>query len=371
VITVPLTAPAIKIRQKDIDIYLTTFKAKDLLENYSISWWKRDKKDGYQRPLRDSRIAQIKSFLTKDTGTFPTSVLANVRGDIQYNSIKKFDGNKEIGEITISDESLPLWVIDGQHRVEGLKAAIEDDIRFAKYPVIVSLFTLPDIYNEMTQFHIVNSRAKSVPTDLAQRHLYQMASKMGLPNVIIREGTRSALAAYVIPVVDKLANDQDSPWYQKIQLPDQARKKKGQVIKQRPLADSIQFIVKEKVGLRRDLDKLAKMLKDYWSAISKIFPVAFSDPANYTLQATPGTYSLHMIFPEVYDMCNEANDLSEESMRKVLTKMFEKTSEKLGAEINDDFWNKEVGIGNFLAQSTTQKMIRALAQYFREALWKE
>lgn len=366
----PLKAPAIRIRQKDTDIYITTLKAGDLLKNYSISWWRRDKADGYQRPLREARISQIKSYLSKDIGTFPTSILANVRGKMQCKTLAKVNGD-EICELTIPDESLPIWVIDGQHRVQGLKAAIEADPKLAKYPVIVSLFTLPEIYDEMLQFHIVNSRAKSVPTDLAQRHIYQMAQEMGLPQIMIREGTRDALGAHVIPVVDKLASDPNSPWYKKVQLPDQARKKKGQLIKQRPLADSIQFVVKEKVGLRRDLDQLAKMLIDYWNAVSEIFPVAFSDPTNYTLQGTPGTYSLHYVFPDVYDVCNEAGDISKESMKKVLKRMFEKASEKLGAEINDDFWSKEIGTGHFLAQATSQRMIRALAEYFREALWME
>lgn len=366
----PLKAPAIKIRQKDTNIYITTLKAGDLLKNYAISWWKRDKEGGYQRPLKDARISQIKSYLSKDIGTFPTSILANIRGKVQCSTLTKIDGD-EVCELTIPDESLPIWIIDGQHRVEGLKAAIEEEPKLAKFPVIVSLFTVTEMYDEMLQFHIVNSRAKSVPTDLAQRHIYQMARELGLPQVMIREGTRDALAAHVIPVVDKLATSPSSPWFKKVQLPDQARKKKGQLIKQRPLADSIQFIVKEKVGLRRDLDQLTGMLIDYWIALAEIFPVAFADPANYTLQGTPGTYSLHYVFPDVYDKCNEANDYSKESMKKVLKKMFEKASEKLEMEISDDFWSKEIGVGHFLAQATSQRLIRALAEYFREALWEE
>jgi len=365
----PLNMPAIKIRQKDIDIYVTTMRAEDLLNNYSIDWWKRDDPTGYQRPLKDSRIREIKHYLLKEIGTFPTSVLANVRGELQVRTMKGLGENSELCEISIPEKS--LWVIDGQHRVEGLRAATDEEKKFRDYPLIVSLFTLPDIYDEMQQFHIVNSRAKSVPTDLAQQHLFQMLSKIGLPEVMVREGERDAYGAYVIPVVNKLLKENSSPWKGKIQLADEPRKKPQHVIKQRPLADSIHFIIKERPALMKDLDKLTKLLKDYWNALADIFPTAFADPKNYTIQATTGTYSLHMVFPEIYAECEKTGDISKEGMKKVLERMFDKTSERLNTEINDAFWSKEIGVGNFLAQATSMKMIKALAQYFREALWEK
>lgn len=64
-------------------------------------------------------------------------------------------------------------------------------------------------------------------------------------------------------------------------------------------------------------------------------------------------------------------DLSEDGMEKVLREMFESAGETLGVEVNDDFWSKGIGVGHFLAQATSMKMIKALAQYFREALWEK
>lgn len=46
-------------------------------------------------------------------------------------------------------------------------------------------------------------------------------------------------------------------------------------------------------------------------------------------------------------------DLSEDGMEKVLREMFESAGETLGVEVNDDFWSKEIGVGHFLAQATT------------------
>jgi len=56
----------------------------------------------------------------------------------------------------IPDDSLPLWVIDGQHGVEGLKTAIDEDKSFRDYPVVMAMFAFNDTYDEMMPFHIVN-----------------------------------------------------------------------------------------------------------------------------------------------------------------------------------------------------------------------
>lgn len=366
-----LVLNAIKIKQKDIDIYVTTIKASMLLKNCAIAWWTRDDPEsGYQRPLKESRLNEIKSYLLKDVGTFPTSVLVNVRGDIKVKTLEKLGKDVELCEVTIPDKSLPLWIIDGQHRVKGLEAVIEENDEFEDYPIIVSIFNFHDTYDEMMQFHIVNSRAKSVPTDLAQRHILRMASKIGLPEVIMREGERGALGALAVTVVDKLIKDRKSPWFGKVQLPDEPRKQRDQVIKQRPLADSIHYILKEKRALGRDLDKLAELLKDYWIALAEIFPLAFNNPRDHTIQKTTGAYSLHMVLPDVLDKCEEAGRLDKDGMKQVLERMFKKAAERLETDINDNFWNKDPNVGHYLAQGTSMKMIKALAEYFREALWE-
>lgn len=78
-----------------------------------------------------------------------------------------------------------------------------------------------------------------------------------------------------------------------------------------------------------------------------------------------------MVFPDVYDECEKLGDLSEDGMERVPRKMLEKAGEILGVEVNDDFSSKEIGVGHFLAQATSMKMIKGQAQYFREALWEK
>ncbi len=72
-----------------------------------------------------------------------------------------------------------FWIIDGQHRIEALKRAIARNRDFENYPVITSILRLPDRFDEMLLFYIVNRRQKGVKTDLVHRHLQRMLQQKG------------------------------------------------------------------------------------------------------------------------------------------------------------------------------------------------
>jgi DGQHR domain-containing protein len=348
-------------------MYVTTMKAGDLLASYKIDRWGTDNPKGYQRTLVPIRVRKAVNYLLKEEGVFPTSVLVNIRGKIEFRPKKSIDSFAEFGELVLSPESLPFSIVDGQHRLEGLKEAREEDPKLDDYPVPVTVVNLPDVYTEMRQFYIINTRQKGVPTDLVQRHLYEMSEKMGKPKLLVLEGEKAVLTAEAIPIVDIIRNDPNSPWYNKVQLPGE-KKQPNLIMKQRPFADSITNILKSRPSFRRENPKeLAKILSDYWNALKEIFPEAFEDPADFTIQKTPGTYSLHMVFSQVYDLCEQGDDCSQRKMKQILEKMFQNVAAAIPVDQMDSaFWHKREG--HPLAIATSQKMIKALAEYFSQAL---
>ena len=269
--------------------------------------------------------------------------------------------------MVIPPESLPFSIVDGQHRLEGLREAREEDPKFEDYAVPVTIVNLPDVFTEMRQFYIINTRQKGVPTDLVQRHLYEMSEKLGKPVLQSLEGEKAVLTAEAIPVVDIIRKDQSSPWHNKVQLPGE-KKQPNLIMKQRPFADSITYILKSRPSFRRAKpEELAGILSDYWNALREIFSEAFDDPVDYTVQKTPGTYSLHMIFDHVYDICEQGNDCSQRKMKEILEKMFQNVAASMSLDqVDSAFWDKKTG--HPLAIGTSQKTIKALAAYFSEGL---
>src|SRR5438552_3537501 len=68
---------------------------------------------GIQRPLSESRVAEIAQYVTTVDASFPTAVILHVgETDAEY---------EENGWMRIRRKSATARIIDGQHRVEGLR----------------------------------------------------------------------------------------------------------------------------------------------------------------------------------------------------------------------------------------------------------
>jgi hypothetical protein len=71
-----------------VDIYITVFKAKDIVDRYRIDRWTMDNPEGYQRMPSESRLMDRRGsplrYLVREWGCFPTSILLNIRGDVKY-----------------------------------------------------------------------------------------------------------------------------------------------------------------------------------------------------------------------------------------------------------------------------------------------
>lgn len=359
----PLNLTAIRFRQKDVDIYATIFKASTLLKCVKVDIWEEENPFGYQRPLSETRIRRAVRYLIDEDGTFPSSILLNIRGKIDFKPSNSIDDAGELGILSIPENSLPFWIIDGQHRLMSIAAAALKIKDFRDYSIQVCIFNLSTKFDEMRQFYIVNSRQKSVPTDLVQRHLYHAITVKGEWRVAPFETERRLLAAEAVPVVDLLNNDTRSPWRAKIQLPGET-KSSEHIIRQTSMADSIGYILKnstpvERDDIRKNPSTLAEPLIDYWNIIKRFFPECFGDPNSYVIQKTTGCYVFHMVFPIIWRICKDADDFSPEKMKTILETMFADIADTQGIEMTSEFWHREYG--NPLVMGTSMKAFRIIA----------
>lgn len=104
----------LKIEQPIGTFYLTSMEAATLA-NIAIIERRNENPDAVQREQSNSRIKEIAKYCGEPDATFPTPIIIAVKEDANVRIDKDFiffDENSIIGD-----------VIDGQHRLEGLKAS--------------------------------------------------------------------------------------------------------------------------------------------------------------------------------------------------------------------------------------------------------
>lgn len=296
---------AIRADQSGTPIFIGVAPADELVQATAVDTYDptlspTDRKQGYQRPPERSRITRIGTYLMKEAGNglFPTAVLLSSRQKVSY--------DKQSATIWIPKEA-PLQIVDGQHRLAGLKYAIEEKeegkLRRLTIPFVV--IESPDKLVEMTQFRIVNGTAKQVRTDLVNMIL--TATYVDTPRTDIPKKDQWRIV--VSNVVDRLAKDGDSPWHDLVVLPGESTSRgssNGKVARATSLITSLRPVyvwLKDASGildqecstLEDEIDYMYDLVVSYWSALVAVVPEAFKSPEDYVIQKTPGLFSLHKL----------------------------------------------------------------------------
>ena len=299
--TAEMVVDAIQITQAGHRIFVTALTAEQLtsttiVDPYNSSLRPGDPNQGYQRPPERSRITRIGTYLIKQNGhgLYPNAVLLGARAPLRFDPISS--------RLKLPDEP-GLRVIDGQHRIEGLRYAIyekdESNLAFLEIPVVI--VEIQERTEEMEQFRIINGTAKSVRTDLVNSILTAIAEEQG-PDAI---SEKDLWKVVVTKTVDALNRREGSPWKDVLLMPDEigTASNTGKITRATSAITSIRIIYNwlEQFGflqgkkLDEQADYLADLLVAYWRAIRNVVPNAFTEPTEYVIQKTPGLFSLHYL----------------------------------------------------------------------------
>lgn len=348
-----LIITAICGKQKGRRIFSGILNAEDLINVTTIDHYRShlkpdDPKQGYQRPPERTRITKIGSYLIQNivnddggtgNGLFPTAVTLAARRELQYdeNTLK----------LTLPlDEK--LQIVDGQHRIEGLRYAIEEkgEDYLRDFPIPFVIMETPSRMVEMIQFRTINGTAKAVRTDLVNAILTATAAASG--DVFVSE--KDKWRVIVTRVVDRLDKDPESPWHGLILMPDEAGSPKGsdgKVVRAtsfmtslKPVYDALEYFrfLKERNDLKGKSDLVFEVVAPFWSALMEVVPDAFEEPKQYVIQKTPGLFSLHKLLTAdliPYMSKNDMDDWKVEHFIRILGQ---------SPEITDPgFWHKNSG----------------------------
>jgi DGQHR domain-containing protein len=205
---------------------------------------------------------------TKDA-FLPTSIFIATEKKLVFNST-----NNTI-EIDI-DEVGPFNVVDGQHRVEGLKMAAEKDKRVLEFEVPVNIATNLSEIEQMCHFLIVNTTQRSVEEGVAQRIRARLSMALELeeiPNLPkwILNSVQKGEDEKALRYVDFLNNEKESPWFNKIKMANDDNNEGS--INQKSFVKAIKkyiLVANNPVFNTEPEDRQLRIFLNYWKAITNI-----------------------------------------------------------------------------------------------------
>jgi DGQHR domain-containing protein len=350
-----LRAPAVRFRQKskDVNLYITALPLKDLLGRFDSDTYSSENPSGYQRPVTKARLRKISQYVRNEEGLLPTSIVLCIRQP--HSAIFESAGGGDSGTISIAPD-IPLWVVDGQHRLFGLYRAMTKDKAkwLADYALPVVIVDGIDAYEEMRTFHVINTRHKGVPTDVVDRHLETMRDAEGLA-LIEREGEKNYLRGRATTLTDVLSGEDSSPWQGMIRMPGDPPRPEH-MLKQHSMVTSLEAVLKDSFMKRVSDEEAAKLLLNYWNAATDIWRTAFDTPKEYVIQKPLGVGALHHIFPDVLEICRSEDDFTKAKMADTLSYVGRSAG----------FWH--IQRGHYMVRTTGSRAVKALAEYLRERL---
>jgi DGQHR domain-containing protein len=350
-----LKLQGIKINQPGLApgkaVFSSVIKVSDLLDDsaFKVDYWDKEKEggeQGYQRSVNELHVKKISEYLCSTDSLLPNSLILSTR-----------DYMPGFHEGTIILDHFPLYIVDGQHRVEALRDAVNSKEATHWKDAVMPVLILSGFgrFEEMVQFVDLNTKQKKVATDLAMQLMLEM-SKDGVWHQKFKE-VGSEWKVRAIKTVNELNKRMDSPWHGAIKMPGETAKTGHFRTTANSFTVSLRPLMTNSFG--RNLDNNILILSNYWRALREIFPDAFMQPKEYAIQKTPGLFSLHSLLQTI--LSNRGYDFGLD--QKNLTPILKAVFERAGREV--DFWRSDNRIG--VTQYGSMKGFRLLSEEFAGA----
>ena len=363
-----ITRPASMIKQGNLILYATSLKVSDLLipNFYSIERLDPENANekGYQRLLNKGRAKRLADYIvtgqeTKDA-FLPTSIFIATDKNVAFNP-----ANNTI-EIDI-DEIGPFNVVDGQHRVEGLKMAAEKDPRVLEFEIPVNIAVNLSEIEQMCHFLIVNTTQKSVEEGIAQRIRARLTKAMGvddMPNlpkwilISVQKGEDEKALQYI----DFLNSEKDSPWKNRIKM---AGDDNGDgSINQKSFVKAIKkyiLVTNNPVFNTEQEDRQHRIFLNYWKAITNII----GDDEKLVLFKYNGVELFCKFCVPFFNKMVNMPDYKVSTMQALLEQVFENVEGDGVGVGHTDFWAKGAtagGLNSGALSKINTEMVKALHQ---------
>lgn len=255
--------------------------------------------DGIERKLSAKQVREIAEFVITENAMFPTPIIIALEDNTYLVNPKDFS-------LTFNNNFKKGEIIDGQHRIAGIKLAMEttkdtailDDLKKMELPILFALDT--DTFERALIFATINENqrpvSKSFVFDLFGLYPYQSPQKM----------------AHIIAL--SLNKNPTSPWYRKIKMLGYCTISKKDSIKEGlPLESLTQgtFVrelmqhIKKSGRLRKFYDHeddlaIAKILLSVFSSVKRVWNNLWDDD-KYIISKSVGFTGVIRALPELHE----------------------------------------------------------------------
>lgn len=367
-----LSIPAARVHQGTLLLYATSMKVRDLVSNNFYNVETLDPDDindkGYQRLLNQARANKLADYVLKgqdhQDAFLPTSIFLATHKSIPYDAQRNL--------LSIDTDSLcPFSVVDGQHRLEGLRKAAAQDERVLNFEIPVNIAVELSKIAQMCHFLIVNTTQKSVDKSVEQRIIARLSAAMNvedmpsLPKWILNTVEKREVEK-AVKYVDFLNTEKDSPWQGRIEMANSDAD--GASISQRSFVKAIaKYVLTASNPLTitvNDFDHERKIFLNYWKAVCNIL-----DDGNSTVLYKYNGVELFCRFSIPFFMrLQDRGSFTVATMEQTLRNCFDNMDGEYAGVGHPEWWAKgskasflNAGAINVVSHEMTKAMNKASA----------
>lgn len=297
------TSPFLHAKQSNREFFITTMPAHWVVALSYASVRGQDMEEGaIQRVLNTSRIASIKDFTLRG-GDYPNAIVLNwVSKD---NPLSVVGGN-----LQFKDTPRSAQIIDGQHRIAGIRAAIAESEK-------IGLLDLPVvIYKNLTSkecadiFLSINEEQKPVPRSLVF-DLFGIAS----------EGSIDPAALRARDIAMNLHTFESSPYFGLLKLPGTPIRKGGVAFS--TAVTAIKPIVEAKGALEQigieELEVQRQIILNLFLALSSKYKDQWGSKENVFLYAAGFMAAAQFFQQKLVSYCSTKQSFKADTIRDALS----------------------------------------------------
>lgn len=257
-----------------------------------------DEEGAVQRILNQSRITSIKNFALQN-GIFPASIVLNWVNEPL---------DKDQNSLEVPDRSRIAQIIDGQHRIAGIKAAIDENPDMEHLQLPVAIYENLNTTECANIFLSINTEQRPVPRSLVF-DLYGIANEELIDP-----------SAYRARDIAMALNSEGAPYNELIKLPNSPRQKGGIALSTavsaiKPLVETKGLF--DQVGAS-SLEVQTTILRNFFEVLSEKYMDKWQDKNNAFIYASGFVGAIDFLKLKLIPYCTNRKSFKKELISETI-----------------------------------------------------